>query len=193
MWDTYRSLFIYILIFMFIYQGCQSKEEKAQPKPLLDRMVASGQLSYKVPDSWKEEKPSSTMRKAQFRLPGIEGADDAEMAVFVFPGGGGGVQANINRWIGQFKQPDGSDSMEKTEIKKLDNNGLKTTVIYVTGTYLKGSMMGGPTTELKDYAMVAAIVETATDPWFFKTIGPEVTIDHWRSEFEKFTKSFKQE
>jgi hypothetical protein len=178
---------------MFIYQGCQSKEEKAQPKPLLDRMVASGQLSYKVPDSWKEEKPSSTMRKAQFRLPGIEGADDAEMAVFVFPGGGGGVQANINRWIGQFKQPDGSDSMEKTEIKKLDNNGLKTTVIYVTGTYLKGSMMGGPTTELKDYAMVAAIVETATDPWFFKTIGPKVTIDHWRSEFEKFTKSFKQE
>jgi len=30
------------------------------------------------------------------------------MAVFVFPGGGGGVQANINRWVSQFKQPDGS-------------------------------------------------------------------------------------
>jgi hypothetical protein len=189
----YTKIVLIICLFVIICQGCQSKEEKEQQVPSLDRTNASRGLSYKVPDSWKEEKPSSSMRKAQYTLPGADGADDAEMAVFVFPGGGGGVQANINRWIGQFKQPDGSESMEKTQIKKLESYGLPVSIIYVTGTHLKGSMMGGSTTELKNYAMVAAIVETSTDPWFFKTIGPEVTINHWRSEFEKFSETFKQE
>ncbi len=38
---------------------------------------------------------------------------------------------------------------------------------------------------------VAAIVETSTDPWFFKTVGPEATINHWRPAFEKFAGSMK--
>ena len=41
--------------------------------------------------------------------------------------------------------------------------------------------------------MVAAIVETSTDPWFFKTTGPQATIDHWRGEFEKFAGTIKQQ
>ena len=189
----YKYKYIFILIFsiLLVYQGCQSKEENEQLVPALSRTNDIGELSYKMPDSWKQEPPSNSMRKAQYRLPGTESAGDAELAVFVFPGGGGGIQANINRWIGQFKQPDGSDSMEKTQIEKIESNGLPVSIIYVTGTYLKGSMMGGPTTELENYAMVAAIVETSTDPWFFKTIGPESTINHWRAEFEAFTRTIK--
>jgi hypothetical protein len=189
----YTQIVFIICLVVIICLGCNSKGEKQQKLPTLDRTEDGGGLSYEVPDNWKEEKPSSSMRKAQYRLPGADGAGDAEMAVFVFPGGGGGIQANINRWIGQFKQPDGSDSMGKTQIKKIESYGLPVSIIYVTGTHLKGSMMGGSTTELKNYAMVAAIVETSTDPWFFKTIGPEVTINHWRPDFEKFSKTFKQE
>ena len=52
-------------------------------------------------------------------------------------------------------------------------------------------MMGGPVEELKDYAMLAAIVETANGPWFFKATGPENTIEHWRQTFNEFVQSFK--
>jgi hypothetical protein len=186
-----NRLLIIILFSLFIfYQGCKSKDENTEQLPAHGNSGVMGELSYTVPNSWKEEIPSGSMRKAQFRLPGVEGAADAEMAIFVFPGSGGGVQANINRWIGQFKQPDGSNSMDKAEIKKIESNGLPVTLVYVAGTYLKGTM-GGTKSELADYAMIAAIVETSTDPWFFKTVGPEKTINHWRPAFEKFAGTIK--
>ena len=102
---------------------------------------------------------------------------------------------HIDRWIGQFKQPDGSSSADKAEIKNSTSNGLPVTLVYVTGTHLSGSMggpMGGNTQELPGFAMLAAIVETSSDPWFFKAIGPQATIDHWRPAFESFAKTFKQ-
>ena len=191
MQHIYKLIFVILLIILFVLQSCQSKEEEQSQMTPMGRTNQIGDLTYNVPDNWKEEKPSSSMRKAQFRLPGVDNSADAEMGVFVFPGSGGGVQANINRWMGQFQQPDGSSSMEKADIKNFESNGLPITIIYVTGTYLQGSMMGGETSEHKNYAMVAAIVETSTDPWFFKTIGPEKTINHWRSEFEAFTRTIK--
>jgi hypothetical protein len=180
-----------ILFLFFLYQGCNSKDDQVNQLPALSTAHADGELTYTIPDNWKEESPSSSMRKAQYRLPGDEGAGDAEMAVFVFPGGGGSIQANIDRWIGQFKQPDGSDSKKKADIKKIESNELPITLVYVTGTYLKGTM-GGEISELNHYAMIAAIVETSTDPWFFKTVGPEATINHWRQDFEKFSRTISQ-
>ena len=48
---------------------------------------------------------ASPMRVAQFVVPGPGG--DAEMGVFRFAGGAGGVDANIARWKGQFVPPEG--------------------------------------------------------------------------------------
>jgi len=190
--SKFNRLFIIVLFSLFfISQGCKSKDDRELQMPAHGTSETGGEVTYTVPGDWEKEQPSSSMRKAQFRLPGNEKAGDAEMAVFVFPGGGGGVQANINRWVSQFKQPDGSDSMEKADIKKIESNGLPVTLVYVTGTHLMGTM-GGQISELNNYAMIAAIVETSSDPWFFKTIGPEVTINHWRQEFEKFAMTFNQ-
>ena len=61
--------------------------------------IQIGQLQAKVPKDWKEEQPSSSMRIAQFRVPGNDG--DGELVVF--SGIGGSVDANLNRWYGQFK------------------------------------------------------------------------------------------
>ena len=181
------SLFTIVLIF-----GCS--DQKSDSGNVENNALVPGEISYSIPEDWKSEKPKSSMRKAQYRIPGLEGAEDAEMAVFVFPGTGGSVQANINRWIGQMIQPDGSDTKDKTEIKNVTVNNLPVTIMYVSGTYLKSSspmMMGGPKEEMKDYAMLAAIVETSKDPWFFKMIGPQTTVDHWKPEFDKFVNSFK--
>lgn len=70
---------------------------------------------------------------------------------------------------------------------------LSVTIVYATGTYLKSlspMSMGGPTEELPDYALLAAIVDTDSGPWFFKATGPKKTIDYWRPEFEKFARTF---
>ena len=186
-----RLLVIILFSLFFIYQGCKSKDEQEQQVPGQGTSEIVGDVSYTIPDGWIKENPRGSMRKAQYRIPGDEEIGDAEMAVFVFPGGGGGVQANINRWIGQFKQPDGSDSMIKTKINQIESHELPVTLVYVTGTYSAGAM-GGSNSESTDYAMMAAIVETSSDPWFFKTIGPEETINKWYKEFENFATTIRQ-
>ena len=186
-----RTILISLIVILLIV-GCT--DQKSDSENSSEKQLVPGEISYSVPADWKSEKPKSSMRKAQYKIPGVEGAGDAEMAVFVFPGTGGSVQANIDRWISQFIQPDGSDSKEKTKIINITVNNMPVTKMYVTGTYLKSSsqmMMGGPKEEMQEYAMLAAIVETSKDPWFFKMTGPQKTIDSCQSEFDKFVNSFK--
>src|SRR5258706_5653433 len=61
--------------------------------------TVAGELRYKAPDGWVEEKTSSAMRVAQYKLPKAEGdSDDATLVVYYFGAGqGGAVDANIDR------------------------------------------------------------------------------------------------
>ena len=184
--------FIYILLPFFLFAACK-KEENQTANLAADHTKKSGEVKYTMPQEWQAEPPASRMRKAQYKIPGVDGAGDAELAVFVFPGGGGTVHANINRWVGQFKQPDGSSTDDKTITEIIKVNDLEVTKMYVTGTYLKSTsmMMQGPVEELPDYAMLAAIVKTGVNPWFFKATGPQKTIDHWQPAFDKFVQTLK--
>lgn len=188
------------LFFLIALMGCSSQQEESQS----DSSAQMGKVGnanspgvrvvYSAPDEWINVKPATSMRKDQFQLPGVEGAGDANLAVFYFPGTGGSVQANLNRWYGQFKQPDGSSTTQHVETNKTNVNGLPVTMVYVTGTYLKPKspmMMRGPKEEKPNYALLAAIVETANGPWFFKTTGPQKTIDHWRPSFNEFVNTFR--
>lgn len=192
-----RSLGTIGAALLFILAGCSSKEEKQQQNSqpaATAQALPTGEVAYTVPSGWVSQQPSSQMRKAEFRWPGAEGQEDAELAVFFFPGTGGPVQANLDRWYSQFKQTDGSATADRAHTQKVDVNGLPVTVTYVTGTYLKPQspmMMSGPVDEKPDYAMLAAIVETANGPWFFKATGPSATITHWRPSFDEFVKSLR--
>ncbi len=193
-----RSRFFAIAVLVLFVGACQSKKEEQQndsaATATTPQALPSGEVVYAAPEGWVVQTPSSSMRKAEFRWPGVEGNEDAEMAVFFFPGMGGSVQANLDRWYGQFKQADGSDTAARARTQKVDANGLAVTVTHVTGTYLKSQspmMMSGPVEEKPNYAMLAAIVETANGPWFFKATGPEATIEHWRPSFDAFVKALR--
>ena len=191
------SRFFVMAALLFIV-ACQSKQEEqqsnSQTTTAAPQALPTGEVTYTAPEGWFAHPPSSSMRKAEFRWPGAEGNEDAELAVFFFPGTGGSVQANLDRWYGQFKQADGSATAQRARTEKVDANGLPVTVTYVTGTYLKSQasmMSNGPAEEKPNYAMLAAIVETANGPWFFKATGPEATITHWRPSFDQFVKSLR--
>ncbi len=188
---------LFIVLVGLGWWGCQQKQEPKQaelPKGHPDiQNPHAGQLSYQVPKEWIQEEPSSSMRLSQYRLPGVQGKADAVMAEFHFPGTGGTVEANLQRWYSQFKQPDGSPTGHHAQRKEVEANGMKVVVVYVTGTYLQSpsGMMMGDVVEKPGYAMLAAIAETPVGPWFFKAVGPKETIDHWRPAFEKFVQTFK--
>ena len=116
---------------------------------------------FASPEGWKSAKPSSRMRAAQFS------AGDAEIVFFYFgPRGGGGVQANVDRWMKQFQDAK-NQKVEKKEIA-----GVKITYVGATGTFMSGPPFGAKVPK-KGYALLGAIVEGKEGAIFIKMTGPE--------------------
>ncbi len=90
-------------------------------------------LKFTVPAGWVEEERTSSMRVAQYRLPKAAGdTEDASLVLYYFgQGQGGSTAANIERWVGQMKQADGSASKDKAKEESFDVNGLKVTTVDV--------------------------------------------------------------
>lgn len=157
-------------------------------------VTATGELKYKTPDGWLTEKPSSSMRVAQYKLPKVEGdSDDAGLVLYFFGSGqGGSVSDNVDRWVNQMQQPDGKPSKEKAKIETLTVNGLKVTTVDVSGTYT-AQMTPGSDAKHNDanQRLLAAVVETPKGNYFAKLIGPEKTVSHWNQSFAEYVKSFE--
>ena len=152
----------------------------------------SAPLTWTTPSGWTEERPTSPMRKAQYRVPGGQGAaSDGELAVFFFgPGQGGDTASNAARWASQFRTESGSVSPMKTV--KMDVSGMPVLMVEVMGTYDGGMAMGSQTpTEKPGYMLLGAIVEAPGSSWFFKFTGPEKTVRAQKAAFESLVRSVK--
>ncbi len=132
------------------------------------------------------------MRLATYTIPPAAGdRDSGECGVYYFgPGQGGSVDANLDRWIGQFVQPDGKSSKDAAKIDKRTIHGLKVTTVEVSGAY---SGMGGPRAPQgapkPGYRLLGAIVEASQGSIFFKFTGPAKTVAQNQTTFEKLLSS----
>ena len=158
---------------------------------LLAETVAG--LRWTPPAGWKSE-GTAPMRAATYKLPpGPGDQEGAECVVYYFgEGQGGSVQANIERWNGQFTGADGKPV--KATIAKRTVHGLPVTTIDVTGAY---SGMGGPMTTAKTvkagYRLLGAIIENPGGNVFVKFTGPEKTIAANERNFQQMLDSFQKQ
>jgi hypothetical protein len=158
----------------------------AQDPATTVRAIDLGGLQLKAPVSWKEAKAASTMRKLQLVIPKAEGADDGELAVFVFPTGAGTIQANVDRWAAQFK--DASGQPPKPESKVVKGHNVDVTRVKLAGTFTDPFAGKGAQ---PDYKLLGAIVETPAGAYFLKLIGPAKTVDAAEPAFDKLIASMK--
>lgn len=173
--------------------ACAGTKATVGPGQAQNPVNANGELRYKVPESWVVEKPTSSMRVAQYKLPKSEGdPEDAALVLYFFGAGqGGSVQANIDRWVDQMQQPDGSSSKDKAKLETITVNGLKVTMIDVSGTYTAQMSPGSDAhANNSNYRLRAAIVETPKGNYFAKLIGPAKTMANWEQSFSDYVKSF---
>jgi hypothetical protein len=156
--------------------------------------VQQNSLKFTVPAGWVEEERTSSMRVAQYRLPRAAGdAEDASLVLYYFgQGQGGSTAANIERWIGQIKQADGSSSKDKFKEESLEAHGLKVTAVDVSGTYVAETAPGSGAFHNKPgYRLRAAVVETPKGSYFVKLVGPEKTVTQWNESFLSYLRSFE--
>ncbi len=155
--------------------------------PAPTREIDAGGLVFEVPESWKSIRPSSTMRRAQLQIDPVEGdSKPAEMAVFAFPGGGGTVQANINRWQNQFRNEDGGPA--EIEVNEVEGQNAKVIVVQAAGRYV--TQIPRPIDE-PGYRLLGAIVVTRQTGYFLKMVGPDKTMQTAKPAFDELAKSLK--
>ena len=138
---------------------------------------------------------SSSMRVAVWELTGDDAP--AEVVIFYFgEGSGGGVEANLARWFGQFEQPDRSSTRDRATITERTVNGLKLTVADMHGTFVAPVRPGAPRRNNNNrpgYRMIATIAEGGTGPWYIRVLGPEATMAKWEASIEDFLSSLRLE
>jgi hypothetical protein len=136
-------------------------------------------VSFVAPSHWTPLGPSG-MRKEQWRLAAVEGdSAAAEVNLFYFgENSGGGVQANLDRWIGQMVLPEGADPATAIERATFTTpEGLKGHIVALNGGYKSGGgrPMGGDGEVLEGHRLVGVVLEGPQGSLFFKLTGPEAT------------------
>ena len=144
-------------------------------------------VSWTVPKRWTIDLAQG-MRVATYLVPAASAGAGAECAVYYFgQGQGGGVEANLQRWMSEF-QP-----LEKHDIRKLKPGGIEITRIEARGTYVAHSMRSGESSgEKPNEALVGAIVSGPKGDVFFKLTGPAATVDAAAKEFDGMLGSMRK-
>jgi hypothetical protein len=148
---------------------------------------SGGGVRWTAPAGWKAE-AARPMRLATYSPPG-----GGECGVYYFgQGQGGSVEANLNRWIGQFTGPDGKPARAAAKIKHRTVNGLNVTTVDVAGQY---TGMGGPSIQssapVNGYRLLGAIVEGPQGAVFFKFTGPAKAVAANERAFEEMIQSLR--
>jgi len=168
-----------------LLESPHSETAGEQPEETLGPVVDLGSLTLTAPKEWPRKPPRSGVLLAEFSLPHAEGdPSDGRLTV---SGVGGGVQANIDRWKGQFS------GSPKTAEEHLKAAGRDVTLVDFTGTYKDQQGMMGPVTERPDYRLLGAIIATGEgrNVLVVKAYGPLKTMGAHAAEFRKFVESLE--
>lgn len=144
--------------------------------------VNAAGLQINIPENWNQNPPSNSMRAAEAEIPGEGGP--ADFVVFYFgPGGGGGTEANILRWVRQM------ESDQEPVREEFEVGDLAVTWVDVQGTLLPSMMGKGPKVSQPNSRLYGAVIEGPGGPWFIKATGPDATLSSQREVFIDVLKS----
>jgi hypothetical protein len=159
--------------------------EKAAPT----EPARAGGLTWEAPAPFVRRAPRSSMRVAEY---GLASEPLAEFGVFYFGADqGGSVEANMTRWVGQFTQPDGSETKPKRSQRKV--SGIEVELIEAHGVYSGGMAMPGapaPATQ-PDAMLLGAIAKGPLGSVFFKLVGPRAALEGARGAFDGLVGSIR--
>ena len=154
------------------------RKPRAKPQPVPEGKFALGpKLLMTVPEGWVRKEPRVGIIEHEFAVPAAQG--DQQDGRVTVTAAGGTVEANIQRWYGQFTQPDGSKTSDKAKTEEQEIAGHKVHLVDISGTFFEprgGPFAQVPPTERPGYRMLSAIVETPAGLCFVKFYGPQKTV-----------------
>jgi len=158
--------------------------------------ASGGDYTWEAPPDWQSQAPRSSMRKAEYTLPRVEGdGSDGELVMFDQRtlSGGGSVDDNLARWRGMMTTPDGKPvSADQAVREDFEGDGVKVAMIDVPGRYTPSQMPGAPAAAAVDNGrMLAAVVDVKGFQVYIRAVGPDATMVKHREAFKTFLGSFR--
>ncbi|MCR9292701.1 MAG: hypothetical protein NXI32_08280 [bacterium] len=158
--------------------------------------LADGQIVLQPPKEWESQEPKFRgIIQYEFSAP-LGAKEEEPTARITVSRSGGSIDANIERWYGQFTQPDGKATKDVAKSEKFEIAGRTVYLLDMTGTF-KESMGGGPfapgkTVMREDYRMLGAIVDTKDSGlYFIMMTGPKDVCEELAEGFKKMLKEMK--
>jgi hypothetical protein len=148
-----------------------------------------GKLQLRVPDAWQKRKPQNNIIEYEFAAPKVD--DDEADGRITLMGAGGSIEANLDRWTGQFELPDGGAAKPKITQKKLA--GCDVHLLDIAGTFKDKPPFSGTEVKRPGYRMMAAIVASKDQGnYFIKLYGPQRTIAENEKAFNTMIESLER-
>lgn len=162
----------------------------AKPQPAAAKVVhAAGGIVWDSVAPLVRREPKSPVRAAEY---GVEGGPKAELVVFHFGEEKVSVEGQIQGWLIQVEQPDGSDTAKKAKRAGLTVGPLELQTVEVSGIYTGPVAMPGVQLEPeRDWLLLGAIVSGPKGPVMFKLTGPRASVEHARPAFEQLLHSVR--
>lgn len=181
---------VFILLFSLAVFSAPGHAEELATRTVT---IADGAIEFDAPTEWPDTPPRNRILEKELAVSPPEGVE-ATPARLTLMAAGGSVQANLARWVGQFKGTEGGADRSAAKTEELKPDGMSTTLIDLSGTYMESAGGPfGPKTPRPDYRMVAAIVETGgSGNYFFKLVGPKATVDPAAEAFRKMIASIRK-
>lgn len=165
-----------------------SQQKKEVPPHVVE--LVQGRLSLPVPGQWPVVKPRNRIIKHEFSVPAAKG--DTVPGRMTIMSAGGSIEANIARWVGQFRTAEDKALGEKDKsIQKIKIGQLEVHLVDLKGVFQdqpRGPF--GPKVASPDYRMLAAIIPAQKGgTWFVKLYGPQQTIQKASKQFQAMIKN----
>lgn len=158
-----------------IVPGASSSSSRTEPYE-----ASVGGFKFMVPADWQEQPPKSQFVLGEFSLTGEGGP-----ARLTLSSAGGGLEANIERWQGQFSRGPNDPDPRQSEITF---DGQKGTLVELSGTYTDMFSGGNPN---KNWRMLGVAIPLGPTNFFIKLTGPQATVTAHKDAFVKFVESAK--
>jgi hypothetical protein len=136
---------------------------------------------FTVPENWKRAELTPRQQgfiDARFLIP----APGSELQL-TCSSTGGGVQANIDRWIAQFRLAPGEQPIRES----LRIDGADATWVDLTGTFDSG--MPGSEGPQENWRMLGVAIAGKTRDFYLKLVGPREAVAEVRDDFRAFVRS----
>ena len=138
------------------------------------------------PSTWFWVAPSSSFVLCNYVLPGVEGSELSMFSISHFDEGqGGDLSLNLKRWKSKFNTYEGAPV--NPSVRTILVHGTESTVVEFRGEY----MGAGAAWHKPDQTLLVVIFADQFGTFYFKLLGPTITIDAHRESLFKFLENLE--